>query len=232
MADTGIGISKNQQDKIFAAFSQADGTTTRRFGGTGLGLSVSQSLAKLMGGGITLVSEPGRGSVFTFRFRAGQVHSQTVFAEDDEVVTLMRSAAPAQPAQPAQLKALIVDDNEINRRVAATLLTMNEIASDQASNGCDALQKLDEAHYDILLLDVHMPVMDGLETIKHIRSAQKPWSRIPVIALTADALEGDRDKYISAGMNRYVSKPIDERVLMQEISSLLSLHKTNTSQTG
>lgn len=229
VADTGIGVSKDKQDEIFAAFAQEDGTTTRRFGGTGLGLSVSQSLAKLMGGGISLVSEVGRGSVFTFHFRAGQVHNQTIFAEADDVVTLMPSAATAAPAP---LKALIVDDNEINRRVATTLLTMNEITSDQAANGREALQKLEETHYDILLLDVHMPVMDGLETVKHIRAAQKPWSNIPVIALTADAMEGDRDRYISAGMNRYVSKPIDERVLMQEINALLSRHKTSRSQTA
>ena len=218
VTDSGIGISEEAAARLFSEFSQADASTTRQFGGTGLGLAISRKLARMMGGDVTLTSRPDTGSTFTLTFRA-----------------LPASSSKSVPASPAGqdhrpptavlpgLRILLVDDNTINRSVARLLLAPNGVVVTEAANGQEALDRLAEQPFDLVLLDVHMPVMDGPETIGHIRASEASWSTVPVIALTADAMSGDKERLIALGMSGYASKPIEQRALIQEIHRVLSI---------
>jgi signal transduction histidine kinase/CheY-like chemotaxis protein len=220
VADSGIGISEEAAARLFAEFSQADASTTRQFGGTGLGLAISRKLARMMGGDVTLTSQPGTGSTFILTFRACATSSPK----------LRRPRTPAQESRASVaallgLKMLVVDDNAINRSVARLLLAPSGIIVVEAANGQQALDHLAEQQFDLVLLDVHMPVMDGIETIGHIRAAAACWRAIPVIALTADAMTGDKERLLSLGMSGYASKPIEQRALIHEVHRVLSISK-------
>lgn len=218
--DTGIGMSADVQAKLFAAFTQADGATTRKFGGTGLGLAISRHLARLMSGDIVVTSQEGIGSTFVMTFCAETVE--------------MASQADAAPAEAALLeggstaslrgkRVLVTDDNAINRQVIKLFLAALGLDIVEAANGREALDQLAAQPIDLVLLDVHMPVMDGREAIQRIRAAGEPWSGLPVIALTADAMSGDREKYLALGMNDYLSKPVDQHDLIAKIRQALKL---------
>ena len=214
VTDTGIGICEEAASKLFSEFTQADASTTRRFGGTGLGLAISRKLARMMGGDISLTSEVDAGSTFTLTFHAS-------------AAKLARSPTPAEKSRVPSialpgLKVLLVDDNAINRSVARLLLAPSGVVITEAANGREALNHLAGQHFDLVLLDVHMPIMDGPETLRHIRATDAPWRSIPVIALTADTMTGDRERLISMGMTGYASKPIEQRALIQEIHRVLS----------
>jgi signal transduction histidine kinase/CheY-like chemotaxis protein len=215
ISDTGIGISEDAASRLFAMFSQADNSTTRRFGGTGLGLVISRKLARLMGGDITLTSREGEGSTFTLSFRAEE-------ASSDMAISKAAEARPAiDTSSLAGLSVLVVDDNALNRKVVRLLLAPFEARIVEAENGVEALARLGEASFDIVLLDVHMPVMDGQEAIGRIRSSGAMWAAIPVIALTADAMSGDRERFLKMGMSGYTSKPVDRDALLAEMSKVL-----------
>ena len=216
IADTGIGISEEAAEGLFAEFSQADASTTRKYGGTGLGLAITSKLAELMGGAVTVASTPGEGSTFTFTFGASAGSPAKA------------AAAPAQetrqgPAPFHGLRVLLVDDNAINRQVARLLLAPTGVITAEAVNGKEALKRLAGETFDLVLLDIHMPVMDGPETIKHIRASGEPWRAIPVIALTADAMSGERERLLSLGMDGYASKPIEQAALINEIHRVMSI---------
>jgi CheY-like chemotaxis protein/anti-sigma regulatory factor (Ser/Thr protein kinase) len=208
--DSGIGMDAEAMAKLFRPFTQADASTTRRFGGTGLGLSITRKLANLMAGDVTVESTPHRGSVFTLKFKAdsAQGHAGAPIAGEADV---------AKPMNAQGISILVVDDHPLNRTVARLFLEPHGIKVAEAENGRQALEVLRKQSFDVVLLDVHMPVMDGPETIRHIRDADEDWATVPVIALTADAMSGDREKLLAIGMTGYVSKPIDQRELIAEI---------------
>ena len=218
--DTGIGISEETQQRLFQAFTQADSETTRRFGGTGLGLTISRQLARLMGGDISLQSEEGRGSTFTFTFAASP-------AQDEATPSHMAGRVAETPgergATPLRgMRILLVDDNAVNRQIIRLFLVPCEVEIVEATNGREALDLLAAHEFDIVLLDVHMPVMDGCEAIRLIRASGQNWSALPVIALTADAMIGDREKYLALGMSDYMSKPVDRRELLASLTRYLA----------
>jgi CheY-like chemotaxis protein len=201
IADTGIGIHREKVDRLFHSFSQIDSSITRRYGGTGLGLAISRRLVELMRGRIWVDSDPGKGSTFHF----------TILAE--EAMALPTPAdTPVQPKNAVfrngskQPRILLAEDNAINQKVALQMLKRLGYSADVAANGREVLRALEHQSYDIILMDVQMPEMDGLEAASLIR---KRWPKGPrIVAITAYALEGDRELCLAAGMDEYISKPI------------------------
>jgi signal transduction histidine kinase/CheY-like chemotaxis protein len=219
--DTGVGMDEETASRLFKPFVQADDSTQRKFGGTGLGLSITRSLAELMGGEATVKSEVDRGSEFTFTFKAGeaQVQHRVVASGNNHVDDgQARSSLKNQ-----NLRLLLVDDHPINRQVASLFLKPFNMRIVEATNGKEALAALASEPFDMVLLDIHMPVMDGPTTIRTIRESSEAWKDIPVIALTADAMSGDKERYLRLGMNGYLSKPLAERDLIAEITRVRSM---------
>lgn len=213
VADTGIGMSQDVLDKLFNPFTQADGSLSRGFGGTGLGLSISRRLARAMGGDISAASEAGKGSEFVFWFLSDECV--------DHCGSALGAAAPSSVAAVDGLNVLLADDNLVNRQVVKVFLAPRNVRVVEAQNGREAIEALEKESFDLVLLDIHMPVMDGIAAIKHIRNVDAPWRDIPVIALTADAMSGDRERYVSYGMDGYLSKPIDQHLLLATIAQVI-----------
>ena len=206
--DTGIGVPADKQAVIFQAFAQQDTSTTRTYGGTGLGLTIAARLAELMGGGIAIASEPGRGSTFTFTAR---------FARQQPAVPA--SAAPVAAGHlPSALRVLIAEDNEFNRQLIRELLLRRGHQPCVATNGLEALRLFEAGPYDLLMLDLHMPGLDGFEVIARIRAHERTTGgRLPVIALTARSRQEDRDRCVAAGMDDFLAKPIHAAALREAI---------------
>jgi signal transduction histidine kinase/CheY-like chemotaxis protein len=217
VTDTGIGMSEDVMNRLFSDFAQADASTSRKFGGTGLGLAISRRLAQLMDGDVTVKSRVGKGTVFSFSFRAALAQPQAPSHD-----ALLSPARLGSETILGGLRVLLVDDNEVNRKVARMLLKPTRMEIVDAENGKQALDLLAAQPFDLVLLDVHMPVMDGATTIKHIRASRESWSALPVIALTADAMSGDRERLLGLGMTGYATKPVDQRALVAEIMRVCS----------
>ncbi|MBA4209943.1 MAG: hypothetical protein C0454_10480 [Parvibaculum sp.] len=216
VSDTGIGMDAATLDKLFAPFTQADASTSRRYGGTGLGLSISCKLAELMGGGVSVESEPGKGSSFTLAFRAalGRRSDEAPAEADVDKTGGVRWAKG--------LTMLLVDDHALNRKVARLFLEPLGITIIEAENGEEAIRWLQTRDFDLVLLDMHMPVMDGMTALRHIRQHEVQAIRdVPVIALTADSLGPENTRYSEMGADGYVGKPIDHRELIVEIGRVL-----------
>ncbi len=214
--DTGIGMNEETIGRLFTVFTQADGATTRKFGGSGLGLAISRQLARMMGGDITVTSEAGRGSTFRLTFNAEEAQPE-----------IAAKPEPARASEPAKrslrgLRVLLTDDNAINRQVIKLFLAPQGCDIVEATNGKEALDQIAQGDFDLVLLDVHMPVMDGKEAIQRLR-ASPSWASLPVIALTADAMSGDREKYLALGMTDYISKPVDQRELIAKMHKVMGL---------
>ena len=220
--DTGIGMNEETLARLFGAFTQGDATITRRFGGTGLGLAITRQLARLMGGDVSVESKSGEGSTFHLTFIAGP-HIET--AETSEEGNSVTDEARTRTHPIMGARVLLVDDNAVNRQIVRLFMMQMSPQIVEAANGQEALARLAEQSFDLVLLDVHMPVMDGRETIARIRASDQAWKDIPVIALTADAMSGDRERYLGMGMNDYISKPIDARELATKYVSLLKGRK-------
>jgi PAS domain S-box-containing protein len=225
--DTGIGIPQEEQEKIFEAFEQVDGSTTRKYGGTGLGLAISSRLVHMAGGRIWVDSEVGVGSTFRFTIRLGLHEKQTQLPDlverasldDTDPSSLITSNRTSKSNR--RLRILLAEDNEINRMVAiGTLKNMGHHVL-AVQNGKEALKALERERFDLVLMDIQMPDMDGVEATKSIRQMEiGTGKRIPIVALTARAMKGDKEKYLGYGMDAYLSKPVKSKHLAEMISRL------------
>jgi signal transduction histidine kinase/ActR/RegA family two-component response regulator len=214
--DTGIGVPLEKQQMIFEAFSQADGSTTRRFGGTGLGLSICSRLAQMMGGRIQLNSVPGQGSSFYFEIVASTAEPE--FEESSHPVPPLSSSRESGKS----LHILLAEDNLVNQKLTVRLIEKCGHSVVAAKNGREAVEQVDREHFDLVLMDVSMPEMDGLEATAVIRSRYPGKRRLPIIAMTAHALIGDREMCLRAGMDGYVSKPLKLNDLFSAIDEVLA----------
>jgi CheY-like chemotaxis protein len=230
IADTGIGIPQDKLKEIFEPFEQADGSTTRKYGGTGLGLTISRQLVALMGGQIEVESQVGVGSTFRFTIEFGK----TVEVEDQTPARVasrpssramepeIKAPSVAESAPVRSLRILLAEDQLINQKVASKLLERIGHRVEIVSNGQEALDRIASQSFDVILMDVQMPVMDGLDAIDAIRLSERgTGGRIPVIALTANSMKGDRERYLAAGFDGYLPKPISTEALQQAIDRLV-----------
>ena len=230
--DTGIGLTPEQIKNLFQLFTQADGSITRRYGGTGLGLAISKRLVQLMGGEIDVSSEIGKGSTFTFLIPLGIGEKTEKF--DSAATTDKKSKMTARVVHDTGKKSLmaqlggncvlLVDDNFINQQIAREILEKANIKVFVAVNGKDALNKLNQELFNLVLMDIQMPEMDGYKVTEIIRQDQR-FKAIPIIAMTAQAMSGDKEKCLAAGMNDYIAKPIDASTLYLTLSRWLKLKK-------
>lgn len=227
--DTGIGIPEEKLDTIFTSFSQASSSTTRKYGGTGLGLTISKHLISLQGGSIWVDSQEGKGSKFSFRL----AYKKSFSTKQDVKVSSQttRTNLTFKQNLPENFRVLLVEDNEINQLFVRTLFDKNKIDIEIANNGKEAIELLVKSKFSIILMDLHMPIMDGYEATRHIRkNMEEPIRSIPIIALTAAAIKGEKEKCLAIGMNEYISKPFDAADLF-EIINIISTNPIKMAET-
>ena len=218
VSDTGCGIPEDAQPRLFSAFTQADADTTRAHGGTGLGLTISKRLVELMGGTIGFRSRPDQGSLFWFEIPVRRV------IEDDKAapppVAAPAIAAAAETPRPG-IRVLVAEDNPVNQAVARGFLRLRGLEADYVENGAQAVEAARRTRYDFILMDMEMPVMDGLQATREIRRLDGANGQIPIIALTANAVSGTAERCRKAGMDAYVAKPIEADCLFAAIDACL-----------
>jgi PAS domain S-box-containing protein len=215
--DTGIGISRDAQARLFERFHQADGSTTRRFGGTGLGLAITRALAKLMDGEVGVDSEPGQGATFWFEISAPETHSRATQVE-------------AEAKWLEGLRVLVVEDNATNRLIATKMLENLGASVTTVNDGRLGVEAAQVCAYDLIFMDIQMPVMDGLEATGAIRALSGPVAQTPIIAMTANALSHQRTEYLAAGMNGVVPKPLSPAALLTELARLSAADEATEDQ--
>ena len=198
---------------LFRTFSQVDGSYTRKYGGTGLGLAISKQLVELMGGRVWVESEKGKGSSFRF----------TIPFKLSEIVNVPEPAKAEVKAREEALRILIVEDDRMNQTVISRMLMNRGYDTQIAGNGKEALDILNRQEFDLILMDIQMPDMDGIQTTLAVRKKEmETGSRVPIIALTAHALQGDRERFLAAGMDDYVAKPIQMNILFHAIEKAVT----------
>lgn len=223
VADTGIGIPLDHQDTIFDKFVQADASNTRRSGGTGLGLAICRDLVALMGGKIGFTSQPGLGTTFTLTLPMPRTAPASAGAEP---------AAAGPPAEEVRgRRILIVDDNSANRMVLKTLLESQGLDCGQAADGCEAISAWRDGGWDLILMDIHMPGMDGMDATQAIRAAELEAgrSRTPILALTASVMTHETQRYLGVGMDGVAAKPVQLGPLMRQIEQALGVAKAGAA---
>jgi len=215
--DQGIGIPEDNQAKVFEVFTQADDSTNRRFGGTGLGLAICKRLTEMMGGRIWVESEEGKGSAFNFtgEFKVvdeSQLTSQVYGADS------LEDQAESFAENLKDIRVLLAEDNIVNQKISARMLEKQGCKVATVDNGQEVIERINKEDFDVILMDAQMPILDGLEATKIIRqNEQDTGKHIPIIALTARAMQEDRKKCLEVGMDGYVAKPIDRKKLFEEI---------------
>ena len=222
IVDTGIGITPEKQATLFEAFRQADNSTSRHFGGSGLGLTISRDLVRLMGGDISVESEPGRGSVFRFSIVLSARRASDRQPMPTEVPGALPSVEAERPALPPKLSILIADDNPTNRLVTCRMLERYGHTVQAVEDGHEALAVLRQKQFDVVLMDMMMPGMDGLEATREIRALPGPIARVPVVGLTASNQPEDVASCLAVGMNAVMSKPIAAAKLLVAIGDALT----------
>jgi CheY-like chemotaxis protein len=211
--DSGIGLSAEGMARLFQSFSQADSSTTRKYGGTGLGLVISKRLAEIMGGTMTAESAgAGQGCTFRFHIQAETPAQQTTAAKPTAKTAMDPGMATRHP-----LRILLAEDNVVNQKLALRLLQQMGYRADVASNGLEAIESVERQTYDVVLMDVQMPEMDGLEASRRITAQWPAGQRPRIVAMTANAMQGDREACLAAGMDDYVTKPIRVDALVQAL---------------
>jgi len=237
--DTGVGIPEDKLTVIFELFQQADGSTTRRYGGTGLGLSICRQIARAMAGDVWAESRPGRGSLFHFtawfekseehdpkKFTSPSFSSKRVLSHDRHLAGSIRVESQRDRYRKDEAKQspciLLVEDNPVNQKVTVKMLEKLGCRVEVAGNGVEALRKVERRTYDLIFMDCQMPEMDGYETTQRIRNSKSKIQNIPIIAMTAHALQGDREKCLEVGMDDYVPKPIKKDVVSEIIHKWVS----------
>jgi len=247
ITDTGIGIPADKLERLFKPFSQADSSTTRKFGGTGLGLAISKRLCNVMGGDISVESEPGHGSCFHFTILTGLAPTHTAAPARPREAMHLPAAATSQAApggEPAKsvvppnlaarlpLSILVAEDNVVNQKIVRMLLTKMGYAPTFASNGREAVLRWQNGRFDLVLMDVQMPELDGYAATREIRNHESLTAgraRVHICALTADAMDGDRDRCLAAGMDDYLSKPINPNHLAALVERVGTLRRETST---
>ncbi len=216
VSDTGIGLDRKDQERLFEPYIQAGSATATQYGGTGLGLSIAQRLVQLMGGEIGCESEVGQGSLFWFAIAAERAESGG------------QKSKEVQPPRRLQGHLLVVEDNAVNRMLIGAYLDEFGLTYEMVETGASAIMALASNSYDLVLMDIMMPELDGVQTTQRVRLLHGPAAEVPIIALTAKAMKGDREKFLASGMNGYVSKPIRGRELHAALAPFLALDEDAT----
>jgi hypothetical protein len=217
--DTGIGMSPDKQEVIFEAFTQGDSSMARKYGGTGLGLTISLRLVEMMHGRIWVESEAGKGSTFHFTARFEMRSGALTAPVPDGPVR-----SDVSRSNPRHFRVLLAEDNAVNQKLAAVLLAKRGYTVAMAQNGKQVLDMLEAQQFDLILMDVQMPEMDGLETTAAIRQREEGSGRhIPIIAMTAHTMVGDRERCLTSGMDGYVSKPLRKDELYRAVEDSMKV---------